>query len=83
MGPQRDITRQQTREFLVKAGRQCFKDSVACLLLSSVSPTATYTSTLKADVVANVIRKIWAIAVIFCGHFPGGAEKFTKTRCDR
>jgi fatty acid desaturase len=29
-------------------------------------------------VLANVIRNIWANAVIFCGHFPDGAEKFTK-----
>src|ERR1700734_3923358 len=32
-----------------------------------------------ANAVANVIRNIWANAVIFCGHFPDGAEKFTKT----
>jgi NADPH-dependent stearoyl-CoA 9-desaturase len=29
--------------------------------------------------VANVLRDIWANAVIFCGHFPDGAEKFTQT----
>ena len=28
---------------------------------------------------ANVFRNIWAHAVIFCWHFPYGAEKFTKT----
>jgi NADPH-dependent stearoyl-CoA 9-desaturase len=28
---------------------------------------------------ANVIRNLWSNAVIFCGHFPDGAEKFTKT----
>jgi linoleoyl-CoA desaturase len=36
-------------------------------------------STLKANAVANVIRNVWANAVIFCGHFPDGADKFTKT----
>src|SRR6202020_2100381 len=40
---------------------------------------ATFTSTLKANIVANVIRNIWTDAVIFCGHFPDGAEKCTKT----
>ncbi|MBL7659870.1 fatty acid desaturase, partial [Escherichia coli] len=35
--------------------------------------------TLTANVVANVIRNVWSNAVIFCGHFPDGAEKFTKT----
>ena len=42
-------------------------------------PRATFRSTLKANAVANVIRNVWANAVIFCGHFPDGAEKFTKT----
>jgi fatty acid desaturase len=55
------------------------KDYVAFPALTSLSPAATYKSALKASVVANVIRNIWANAVIFCGHFPDGAEKFTKT----
>ena len=78
-GADRDITLQQTREFSIKAGRQVVKDYVAFPALTSLSPAATYKSTLKANVVANVLRNIWANAVIFCGHFPDGAEKFTKT----
>ena len=78
-GPERDIVLQRTREFTVKAGRQVVKDYVAFPALTSLSPTATYKSTLKANAVANVIRNLWANAVIFCGHFPDGAEKFTKT----
>jgi linoleoyl-CoA desaturase len=34
--------------------------------------------TLVANAVANLIRNYWAYMVIFCGHFPDGAEKFTK-----
>jgi linoleoyl-CoA desaturase len=78
-GPDRDITLEQTREFAVKAGRQMVKDYVAFPALTSLSPAATYKSAFKANVVANVIRNIWADAVIFCGHFPDGAEKFAKT----
>jgi linoleoyl-CoA desaturase len=78
-GPERDINRQRTREFTTKAGRQLVKDYVAFPALTSLSPAATYKSTLKANVVANVIRNAWANAVIFCGHFPDGAEKFTQT----
>ena len=26
---------------------------------------------------ANLLRNLWAYVVIFCGHFPDGAEKFT------
>ncbi len=33
--------------------------------------------TLKANLTANLIRNRWAYAVIFCGHFPDGAQKFT------
>jgi fatty acid desaturase len=33
--------------------------------------------TLAADASANVLRNVWAYLVIFCGHFPDGAEKFT------
>lgn len=78
-GPDRDITLEQTREFSTKAARQIFKDYVAFPALTSLSPAATYKSTLKANVVANLIRNVWANAVIFCGHFPDGADKFTKT----
>ena len=75
----RAATMIRVREFSVKAGHQLVKDYVAYPALTSLSPGATYTSTLKANAVANVIRNVWSNAVIFCGHFPDGAEKFTKT----
>src|SRR5271168_1623451 len=78
-GQGRETTLRQIREFSTKAGRQLIKDYVAFPALTSLSPAATFTSTLKANIVANVIRNIWTDAVIFCGHFPDGAEKFTKT----
>jgi fatty acid desaturase len=78
-GSEGDIARERTREFITKAGRQLVKDYVAFPALTSLSPAATYKSTLKANAVANVIRSIWAHAVIVCGHFPDGAEKFTET----
>ncbi len=33
--------------------------------------------TLTADVAANVIRNVWAYAIIFCGHFPDQTYTFT------
>ena len=71
--------RQRVDEFVKKAGRQVAKDYVAFPALTSLSPGATFMSTLKANAVANVIRNVWSNAVIFCGHFPDGAEKFAKT----
>jgi linoleoyl-CoA desaturase len=67
------------REFSAKAGRQLFKDYVAFPALTALSPGATFASTVKSNAIANVIRNVWSNAIIFCGHFPDGAEKFTKT----
>lgn len=75
----RDAAKIRLREFSVKAGRQVVKDYVAFPALTALSPGATYGSTVRANAVANVIRNLWSNAVIFCGHFPDGAEKFTKT----
>jgi NADPH-dependent stearoyl-CoA 9-desaturase len=77
----REATKVRLRAASAKAGRQLFKDYVAFPALTSLlSPVATYKSTATANVMANVIRNVWSNAVIFCGHFPDGAEKFTK--CD-
>jgi NADPH-dependent stearoyl-CoA 9-desaturase len=75
----RAATLVRLREFGTKAGRQVVKDYVAYPALTSLSPGATFGSTAKANAVANIIRNVWSNAVIFCGHFPDGAEKFTKT----
>ncbi|MEB3062056.1 MULTISPECIES: fatty acid desaturase family protein [Mycolicibacter] len=75
----RQATLVRIREFGAKAGRQVFKDYVAFPAVTSLSPGATFSSTLKANVIANIIRNVWSNAIIFCGHFPDGAEKFTKT----
>lgn len=75
----RAATLVRLREFAGKAGRQVFKDYVAFPALTTLSPGATFGTTVKANVMANVIRNVWSNAIIFCGHFPDGAEKFTKT----
>jgi linoleoyl-CoA desaturase len=67
------------KEFSTKAARQLAKDYLAYPALTALSPGAGFTSTLKANLLANVIRNLWTNAVIFCGHFPDGAEKFTAT----
>ncbi|MGW1743376.1 fatty acid desaturase family protein [Nocardia sp. NPDC001965] len=35
--------------------------------------------TLAANAAANTARNLWAYVVIFCGHFPDGAEKFAPS----
>ena len=76
-GPQaRAAMLNRLREFSAKAAHQVVKDYVAYPALTALSPRAGFVSTLQANIVANIIRNIWANAVIFCGHFPDGAEKF-------
>lgn len=70
-------------ELSTKAARQLAKDYAVYPALTALSPwnrgKAGFRSTLTANLTANVIRNLWANAVIFCGHFPDGAEKFTTT----
>ncbi|WP_431952583.1 fatty acid desaturase [Nocardia lijiangensis] len=61
------------REFARKIARQVAKDFVLYPALTGPA----WKSTLKANATANLVRNLWAYAVIFCGHFPDGAEKFT------
>ena len=56
-----------------KVGKQVGKDYIVFPLLTGTN----WKHTLKANLAANFIRNYWTYAVIFCGHFPDGAEKFT------
>lgn len=39
---------------------------------------STYLRTLGANALANIVRNVWAHAIIFCGHFPDQAYTFTE-----
>ena len=39
---------------------------------------STYLRTLAADALANMIRNVWAHAIIFCGHFPDQTYTFSE-----
>ena len=56
-----------------KVGKQAAKDYLIVPALSGPN----WKHTIAANVTANFIRNYWTYAVIFCGHFPDGAEKFT------
>ena len=55
-----------------KIARQAVKDYVVFPALSR----SRWRRTLSANAAANLLRNLWAYVVIFCGHFPDGAEKF-------
>ena len=37
-----------------------------------------FRSTLTADFTANIVRNVWAYAIIFCGHFPDQTYTFSQ-----
>jgi NADPH-dependent stearoyl-CoA 9-desaturase len=61
------------KEFTRKVIRQLAKD----LLLYPALSGRRFIRTLLANVAAATLRNLWSYVVIFCGHFPDGAEKFT------
>jgi len=67
------LNSQANKDFGRKIFRQVGKD----FLLFPVLAGPAWKSTLTANATANLVRNLWAYVVIFCGHFPDGAEKFT------
>ncbi|WP_159847358.1 fatty acid desaturase family protein [Nocardia sp. CY41] len=76
--PERADFERRRDEALTKMGKQILKDYVIFPALTG----RAFFSTLTANLAANAIRNVWSNAVIFCGHFPDGAEKFTKADID-
>ncbi|MGD1284130.1 fatty acid desaturase family protein [Mycobacterium seoulense] len=56
------------------------RTGAAATFLDKVAPgvESTYLRTLAADALANVVRNVWAHAIIFCGHFPDQTYTFTQ-----
>ncbi|WP_016881905.1 MULTISPECIES: fatty acid desaturase family protein [unclassified Rhodococcus (in: high G+C Gram-positive bacteria)] len=67
-----------TRALIGKIARQTGKDYVLFPALGG----RRWRRTLKANLAANLLRNLWAYVVIFCGHFPDGAEKFTPAELE-
>lgn len=76
-----------------KAGRQMLKDYImwplAALLVAlpishyvPTSPWLVFGLVAGANAIANIIRNIWAFAIIFCGHFPAGVHTFTPAQVE-
>ncbi len=68
----------QVRALIGKITRQAGKDYVFFPALSR----SRWRRTLAANATANLLRNLWAYVVIFCGHFPDGAQKFSDDVLD-
>jgi linoleoyl-CoA desaturase len=58
-----------------KARTQIVKDYLA---FPALSGRRGFKSTLKANFTANIVRNVWAHAIIFCGHFPDQTYTFAQ-----
>jgi fatty acid desaturase len=54
-----------------KAARQIALDALR-------AGATTFRGSAEADFTANLIRNVWAYAIIFCGHFPDQTYTFTQ-----
>ncbi|MGI8754069.1 MAG: fatty acid desaturase family protein [Acidimicrobiales bacterium] len=71
-------TKRQLKVIWHKVRRQVGKDYIVFPLLSGPA----FLSTLTANATANIIRNLWSYMIIFCGHFPDGAEKFSEEQLE-
>ena len=65
-------------EIKAKAASQALKDYVLWPVLSG--PAAPFA--LAGNVVANLVRNVWAFTIIFCGHFPDGTHTYDPDEVD-
>ncbi|MEO6776137.1 MAG: acyl-CoA desaturase [Kofleriaceae bacterium] len=61
-----------------KAGKQLLKDYVLWPLLAG----PWFLPVVLANLVANGMRNLWSYAIIFCGHFPDGAQTFSEAEIE-
>ncbi len=64
----------QLRAVAGKIRRQVLKDYIAFPVLAGPA----FLPVLLGNLTANMARNVWGHTIIFCGHFPDGAEFFTE-----
>lgn len=66
------------KDFFRKAGRQTLKDYVLFPVLAG----PFFLKVAAGNMVANLMRNLWASTVIFCGHFTEAAQTFPAEVCE-
>jgi len=76
----KDALRKDLKALGRKALTQFTKDYAATPAVAML--TGSGKQALCGTLAANTIRNLWTHAVIFCGHFPEGADTFTEEMVD-
>jgi NADPH-dependent stearoyl-CoA 9-desaturase len=80
--PDRSL-RGRTRRGISRLRRRRVSDDVAEAAQAALSEgRRSFKSTMVANAVANVVRNVWAYAIIFCGHFPDQTYTFTAEEAE-
>jgi fatty acid desaturase len=58
------------------------KIAAAAGAIALTSGGRAYRKTLTANVTANMVRNVWAYAIIFCGHFPDQTYTFSQEEAE-
>src|SRR6476469_620010 len=76
----KEAVKRELKGMARKARQQIVKDYVAFPALSALAALdrRTFKTTLVANATANVVRNVWAYAIIFCGHFPDQTYTFSQ-----
>lgn len=70
----KEAYRPKWRAFRRKAARQLFKDYAFFPAIAGFNAPRVFLGNLAA----NGIRNVWSGVIIFCGHFPDGAQVYTE-----
>ena len=81
--------KRELKGMLRKGRQQVVKDYIAYPAISAAVGAArggggargardAYKATLAANFTANIVRNVWAYAIIFCGHFPDQTYTFSE-----
>jgi fatty acid desaturase len=71
--------RKQPRGILGRVKRRKRPSRLAPVVEAALTSGAkTFRRTAKADATANIVRNVWAYAIIFCGHFPDQTYTFSQ-----
>ena len=70
--------RKQPRGLLGRVRRKRGSSWAAAAEAALQCGSRTFRQTAKADATANIVRNVWAYAIIFCGHFPDQTYTFSQ-----
>ncbi|MEA2458956.1 MAG: NADPH-dependent stearoyl-CoA 9-desaturase, partial [Thermoleophilaceae bacterium] len=80
----REKARQKAAGAVARARRQKPSQKYGLIgeLIERRSFRQPFKSTLSANFTANIVRNVWAYAIIFCGHFPDQTYTFSQEETD-